>query len=145
MNNLKNLSEEQFAEMMYNTFPDQFKSEGDRFIRRGFEIGPGWHNRVYSLCKELDIIQKTHNITVKFIQIKEKFGSGRFYYDIIDNASEPRTNLHNIIDNMVAEAEISCGKIDIITGDPIDKPLNINGWIFPMSQQTYDKRKEGKC
>jgi len=48
----------------------------------GFCIGKGWYYHLNKLCSRLDLIQKRTGIKVSWLQIKEKYASGRFYHNI---------------------------------------------------------------
>jgi hypothetical protein len=56
----------------------------ERPVWKGFDIGPGWYDLVYDLITDLIEIDDTFEI----MQIKEKFGSLRFYTDYRGLTSE---------------------------------------------------------
>lgn len=54
----------------------------------GFECGDGWFNLIDKLCSDITKIcekNKKKNIEVIAVQVKEKFGGLRFYYDLTKN------------------------------------------------------------
>ncbi len=46
-----------------------------------FECGGGWHHLVRSLCRTLQDHADNGGRSVRALEIKEKFGGLRFYYD----------------------------------------------------------------
>lgn len=50
----------------------------------GFELGDGWFQLIYDLCTEIEDIYKEYNqpVTMKLVQVKSKFASLRWYYDL---------------------------------------------------------------
>jgi hypothetical protein len=69
---------EQFAARMEDRFPEMFK--GQKY--GGFAVGEGWWPMLESLCGIIQSHIKNHADCqpVKIEQIKEKFGTLRFYY-----------------------------------------------------------------
>jgi hypothetical protein len=83
---------EQFTQRMEATYPKLFSGRYG-----GFAIGEGWYPIVESLCGHIQsYIDQTHKPQVIVTQIKEKFGTLRFYcdngddviYDMIQNAEK---------------------------------------------------------
>lgn len=50
----------------------------------GFEVGDGWYQLLFDLCTRIEEIYKEYDqpVTLKPAQIKSKFASLRFYYDL---------------------------------------------------------------
>ena len=48
----------------------------------GFECGDGWYGVLEALSKDLANISRIWGIDIKAVQVKEKFGTLRFYHDI---------------------------------------------------------------
>lgn len=50
----------------------------------GFEVGDGWFQLIYDLCTEIEEIYKEYDqpVTMKLAQVKSKFASLRWYYDL---------------------------------------------------------------
>lgn len=86
---LVDMSAKEFDDYMMSNYPDMFisryRQEGQNVIlpmNFGFEMGEGWRHILDKLCKQAQVLQKAFNFTLVFDQIKEKFGSGRFYCHI---------------------------------------------------------------
>ena len=62
----------------------------------GFECGDGWYDLIYNLCEKIQKHCDEKGVQVEAVQVKEKFGSLRFYvshaddvvYDLISKAEE---------------------------------------------------------
>lgn len=77
---------EEFDEYMCKTYPKMFNQRRLPMTQTcmcwGFCISKGWYYHLDELCKKLEIIRRLTDVRVSFVQIKEKYGSGRFYHDI---------------------------------------------------------------
>ena len=51
-------------------------------MSRGFEHGDGWFQIIEELSAKLDAIALKYEITITAEQVKEKFGTLRFYYSV---------------------------------------------------------------
>lgn len=68
---------EQFPEI----FKDRHGNMKETCMCWGFSHGDGWYYIVEKLCKNLENIRKKYDIHVKAVQVKQKNGTLRFYYD----------------------------------------------------------------
>lgn len=96
---------------LIKNFPKIFpyiKNSQEPFQLFGFECDDGWYELIYNLCQK---IQKECDESkcdqVVAVQVKEKFGTLRFYYD------GGNDNIHNL----VAEAENKSKTICELTGN----------------------------
>jgi hypothetical protein len=68
---------------LFDKFPHMFKTRHDRMqscMGFGFECGDGWYNIMYELMQKIDdFIEDGENVEIQ--QVKEKFGTLRFYYN----------------------------------------------------------------
>lgn len=95
----------------------------------GFEIGDGWYNIIDQLCANIQHYINWKNRDeqvvpqVVAIQVKEKFGSLRFYYDGGDDK----------VDGMVGMAE----SMSTVTCETCGSPglLQRGGWLYTACQQ----------
>lgn len=68
-----------------STFPRLFPTGQ---LAWGFEVGDGWVPLIELLCARIDaLLQTAPNASFTVMQVKEKFGTLRFYY-LISNASD---------------------------------------------------------
>jgi len=66
------------TERIVNAFPGLFhRDDGKMFTNIG--IGDGWFRLVYDLCAAIQIEAERAGVIPEIIQIKEKFGTLRFY------------------------------------------------------------------
>lgn len=80
------MSEEEYDKYMCTTYSFAFGHRGKPMSQTcmcwGFCIGKGWYYLLDRLCYKLSIMQKHTGYGVIFDQIKEKYGTARFYYHI---------------------------------------------------------------
>lgn len=83
---LLNMSEADFDAYMCQTYSSLFRERGmskmESCMHWGFDIGKGWYPILDQLCQKLLVLQEQSGLQLIFKQIKEKFGTGRFYFDI---------------------------------------------------------------
>ncbi|MDE7253819.1 MAG: hypothetical protein K2O32_12870 [Acetatifactor sp.] len=50
----------------------------------GIETGDGWYQLLYDMCREIAIVFETAEkpVTIEMVQIKEKYGTLRVYYNL---------------------------------------------------------------
>ena len=91
----------------------------------------------------LDLIQKITGIKVSFVQIKEKYGSGRFYYNTQNtNDAMPKEYIElwvDIIDELISNCESRVGYVCEESGEHIDKPIDMGHWIYALSENGFVK------
>lgn len=115
-------------------FANRHKPMTETAMCWGFDCGDGWYDLLDTLCyliqrhidhnkrvREIMLAKQSANIPdevyqVVAVQVKEKFGTLRFYYDGGDS----------FIDGLVAMAETMSSKICMTCGKP--GKLNTNGW-----------------
>ena len=104
----------ELTKQLYDKFPDLFKEKDlppeQSNMCWGFECSDGWYNIIFTLCSLIQIHQKSQNPDYKPVvvqQVKEKFGTLRFYY----------TGGDDIIFGMVAYAEAISGMTCEVCGD----------------------------
>jgi len=61
---------------LYEDFPKLLS-----LLRFGVECGGGWHELIYDLCDKIDAYNKEMRAKIRVTQIKEKYGTLRFYVD----------------------------------------------------------------
>ena len=152
-----NMSSEEFHEYMYTKYPEMFEA----FIAKpkpgepihpaafGFEINRGWYHVLATLCERLELIRLLTGVTVKFVQIKEKFGDARFYYNthIADDGvklSEEDTKTAMDIADLLVEyyesyTQYVCGEL----GTNVDRKVRTGSWMHDCGFDGFVKRWEG--
>lgn len=72
----------------------------------GIELGPAWEKLTFEL---LDLLIGLDNSkSIRLFQIKEKFGSYRFYYDYIGSDESERIRIENQINLYTEKINASC-------------------------------------
>jgi len=104
------------TEKLFNDFPELY-GQKDLPINQtnmcwGFECGDGWFDIIYQLSEK---ISAHHNIQAT--QVKEKFGTLRFYTNYHDDAVEA----------MIAEAERKSEVTCDVCGQPGE--MRSDGWL----------------
>jgi hypothetical protein len=113
---------------LISIFPDIFSEPSSRSCMAlyGFECGDGWFSLLKELISEIKAICVDNpGITVRVVQVKQKFGALRFYYDFMLEDGfgfEENANIDLEIDDAIERAENrsreeceECGKPSTIT------------------------------
>jgi len=112
----------ELARKLYLDFPelykDRFKPCSESLMCFGFEHGDGWFELVYKLSEDLMVISSKLGIEPPVaVQVKEKFGTLRFYVD----------GYHEAIGERIEQAELESGRICEVCGNE-GKQRN-QGWV----------------
>lgn len=130
------MPQEEYDKFMCERFPEFFANRNAPMTQTcmcwGFEIGEGWYPLLYELCLKLEAICKPYKIDFRFDQIKEKFGSGRFYFTIHEKADSTPKEVFEIINDLVSEYENLAYKICSRTGEYYEDKIS-SGWIYDSS------------
>jgi len=105
----------------------------------GMECGDGWYDLLNELLAKLDYISNHSGVQVVADQIKEKFGTLRFYYSTIiktDFNVEPIVD--KIISDVVAVAESRSAHVCEIRGKR-GVLCSRMGWLKTLSKEEADK------
>jgi len=95
----------------------------------GFECGDGWYNLVYDLCSNIQKYCDENDIQVEAVQVKQKFGTLRFYTCGADD----------VIFNMIREAEDMSHKICEDCGTTEFVKIRDGRWIQTLCDGCYQK------
>jgi len=136
---LVEMPNKEFDKFMCEKFPELFRERklpmNQTCMCWGFNIGKGWHQLLYDLCEKLDYIRKQTGLITVFIQIKEKFGSARFYHNI--DTSECKLDKEMIdlwgelIDSLVGKAERkSDTTCSVCEKAYYHRKIAIGGWVY---------------
>jgi len=141
----------ELEDKLFNDFPDLFKHRNDPNVSLmffGFECGNGWFDLIYQLCSDIMEYFLTeydnndmyyHDVPAYFsvVQVKEKFGSLRFYI----------TSAPEYIHDLIYEAELKsysicehCGKEHKQTGKTYTSYYRDKlPWILTLCDDCLDK------
>lgn len=119
-------------EKLFNDFPllfDKGASIRMSCMAFGFECGDGWYDLIRELCERLyplikKIIPEDDGYSCRVSQVKEKYGSLRFYMDSSTNE----------MDDLIEEYEDRSTRVCETCGKPgqID---NSTGWVSTTCEQ----------
>lgn len=97
-------------------------------------IPEGWRNNFgLKLCEEIQslLIEANFENKYKIIQIKEKYGSLRWY------SEEVPISINKRYDDLIDKYEDLSKKICIFCGQPAN--LKLDGWVIPLCDKCYDE------
>lgn len=138
MNNIeknKQLIERYPFLMPRNVWTDKIDEDYDYSYIRGIsELPQGWENLFLQMCEEIrqPLIDNNYLEKFRFSQIKEKYGSGRFYH----NGAPEEVN------KIIYKYENACGRTCGLCGAPATKISG--GWIFPYCDNCAEKYPRNK-
>jgi hypothetical protein len=105
----------------------------------GMECGDGWYNLLDNLLEKLDYISNHSGVQVIADQIKEKFGTLRFYYSTIIKTD---LNIEPIVDEIISDiimcAERQSARICENTGKS-GTLCSRMGWLRTLSREEANK------
>ena len=162
-----------YGESFMSRFPILFqerkKSMRETCMCWGLEVPHGWYHIIEQLCTVLEFYNmefvKNHKIAIVADQVKEKFGTLRFYYTIRDvdktgivvssdfELSPEKENqlriakdyLEMLADNIIREAEAMTENTCARCGIPLeqDNKVETKGWITYLCKECDEKAKNG--
>jgi len=102
-----------------------------KFIQCGLECGEGWNQMLYELCTKIQqyITDTPLQSNFRVTQIKEKFGTLRFY------CSGTTETIEHLIDQYEIKSSITCENC----GQP-GKTVCIDGWYSTLCKMCIFKR-----
>ena len=95
----------------------------------GFECGKGWYPLIDKLANDINNIVERDNIEFQVTQVKEKFGSLRFYYD------GGNQDIQDLVSKAESDSYITCERC----GAP--GTLRKEGWYEVRCDECYNKSK----
>lgn len=101
----------------------------------GFSFHPGWFNAFVELCQKIDkLLDKTES-TFYWVQLKEKFGTARCYYDFkgADDLGDSLRNLINAYENSTNKICLACGAEASLVSD---------GWMTTLCPDHAEQRED---
>jgi len=133
MINKGKLMKKELEQQIIEIAPYMFRYDGwnntqNSLLVFGFECGDGWFELIKQLVNDIKNNDITHSVQVN--QVKEKFGTLRFY---IKKGTEK-------IFELIFKAEYESGKICEKCGNP--GKLRYGGWILTLCNDCNKKTKE---
>ncbi len=114
----------------------------------GFECNDGWFDIIWDLCEDIERLLKKSNIDIEVIQVKEKFGGLRFYWNFIGDfleiegedegaLTDEADRIYNDIESLIKKAEEISYQTCEVCGKP-GKPIR-GGWITTLCEECKKK------
>lgn len=114
-------------------FAQRYKSMEETAMCWGFECGDGWFWLIDKLCESIqNYIDSNHKQQLEATQVKEKYGSLRFYYTGGDKLIEGMIWLAEFLSNSICE---NCGEHG--------ENKTINNWLYTLCEECNKKQHEG--
>lgn len=139
---------------LYNLSPelyrDRTKPMNETCMCWGFECGDGWFKLLARLGEQLNFFRSEYGVNIKAVQVKEKYGTLRYYYVI----PEPERLWHRLMawlrpqrykqacklaEALITHAEVSSGHICEACGEW--GTLNTAGWMQVLCEDCEAKQK----
>jgi hypothetical protein len=105
----------------------------------GMECDDGWYDLLNSLLKKLDYLSNHSGVQVVADQIKEKFGTLRFYYSTIAKSD---LNLDPVVDEIISDVVSSAERRSAYVCEKSGKDgvlCSRIGWLKTLSKEEADK------
>lgn len=139
------LSADDFRKLMVIKFPDIFrdidKSPQETCMCWGFEVGPGWYPLIYKLCVKLLTLSELTKVTFIADQVKEKFGTLRFYWHSEGSTATMVDAAESIANDIVDKAERRSAYTCERCGDH-GRVVCIRGWYTALCEEHRNKREQ---
>lgn len=113
---------------------DQLVEKYPQIFDEGFQIscGEGWYDIIDILCHNITWHIERTGATIRAAQIKEKFGTLRFYVDSADEVVDALIDMTEDLSGIVCE---SCGSTK-------DVSLSKKGWLKTKCKECLDSEKQ---
>lgn len=104
----------------------------------GIECGDGWYDLLDNLMEKIQFVSDKSGVQLIASQIKEKFGTLRFYYQTESIDSETSKIVINIFDDMIYCAEKTSAHVCETTGKGGTLCSRV-GWMKTLCKSEADK------
>jgi len=155
MKKLIKMSEKVFDKFMCEKYPVIFQERNLPMSQTcmcwGFNVGKGWYELLYNLCEKIDKLYKLTGIGLKASQVKEKFGSLRFYTSPSFNEKVKQVKeklkiddgtakaIVEILDDCIDIAECKSDKTCAECGETYYDKISIGGWVYGVCEKCFKK------
>ncbi len=105
----------------------------------GMECGNGWYDLLDGLLQKLDYLSNHSGVQVVADQIKEKFGTLRFYYSVI---SKSDLNVDPVVDKIISDVVTAAERQSAYVCENTGKrgfSCSRMGWLRTLCKEEADK------
>jgi hypothetical protein len=98
----------------------------------GLEVQDGWRKLLEELCFKLHVLETHTGIRVRALQVKEKYGTLRFYISSDASGCDAKIAeaMHDIVQSVVSDAERESGQICEVCGEYAS--TRVDGWYSTL-------------
>lgn len=139
----------ELQDKLYQDYPKLFKQK-DLSMREtcmcwGIETGDGWYSLLDKLCSLLQWdIDKNNYPQIEARQVKEKFGTLRFYYSYVPSEKKYDERKYGVQEGMISFAEYLSEYICETCGST-EGVKQTDGWVVTLCEKCMEKyKKRGK-
>lgn len=139
----------ELEQKLFNKYPEIFRQKDlsmkETCMCWGIECGDGWYNLIDMLCSILQFNTDKNNYPqVEAIQVKEKFGGLRFYYNILAKEDDKYYERHcGSIEGTISFVEYLSEKVCERCGSNKNVEAT-KGWISHLCEDCMKKFLEKK-
>jgi len=131
---------QELEDKLFKEYSEIFPSGRDVDMREnlmcfGFSHGDGWYTLLDELFTDISILLKSGG-QIDIIQVKEKFGALRIYFNLIKGTEIIRESIYELIRKTERKSTYIC---EVCGKD--GKCVNRNGWISTVCKE-HEKRNE---
>ena len=132
---------EKLDKQLVAAFPTLYQNRNKRYgatpcAMFGFECSDGWGPLLYEVSRGLEWLNGLGKGTVIAAQVKEKFGTLRFYVDIDTEDSVFREVSYALIDKAERKSSYTCE----VCGK--DGALRSGGWVRTLCNECEESRRK---
>jgi hypothetical protein len=131
----------ELEDKLFKSYPNIFPKGRDVDMREnlmcfGFSHGDGWYNILDELFTDITILLgDTYKIDM--VQVKEKFGTLRLYYDVNVGTNSLSDDIHGLVMEAVKKSSEVCE----VCGKP-GQCKNVSGWISTLCDEHRENKEE---
>jgi len=142
------MTAKKYDKYMCETYPfifqDRNKSMSETAMCWGFSIGKGWYKILDDVCKKISLIHKLVGIYTIMGQVKEKFGSARFYHSPTCDKKcklndEEKKLWMDIVEDLMDKAEGATCHTCAECGEYYYDQITIGHWVYDICGKCFVK------
>lgn len=138
------------TDALYRKYPEIFREHTlpmtETCMCWDFECGDGWYGIIDALCCRLMLIKEQRGVRTVATQVKEKFGTLRFYFKLEMSIDKPVDGLEKInerIHSLVNSFELMSGHVCEQCGTTLNVNTHtIGGWISTLCDSCAEEKRK---